>query len=196
MRFGTDYASSRQTQLRPLAEILAGELSTAAGTEGRQVVSGAGQAGDIVLAIDRGLKAGEPIRTIRNRQADQTTDGAHTLVITDRAVSLASITVRWPKARRRSCKPFRATSKGCTCRSLQIKDWPHADYCAAMLDVGRQDHPIEAIKQMIEMCRVYKVRYLHLHLTDDQGWTFPSTKYPQLGSAEFRAHRRQGPARL
>jgi len=37
-------------------------------------------------------------------------------------------------------------------------------------------------------CRMYKVRYLHLHLTDDQGWCFPSTKYPQLGSKNVGTH--------
>ncbi len=76
---------------------------------------------------------------------------------------------------------------------LKVKDWPRADYCAAMLDVGRQDHPIDAIKQLIEMCRLYKVRYLHLHLTDDQGWTFPSTAYPELGRRNVGAHGGKAP---
>ena len=41
---------------------------------------------------------------------------------------------------------------------------------------------------MVQLCRLYKARYLQLHLTDDQGWTFPSTKYPQLGSKNYAAH--------
>ena len=57
-----------------------------------------------------------------------------------------------------------------------------------MLDVARQDHPIDAIKKVVQLCRLYKARYLQLHLTDDQGWTFPSTKYPQLGSKNYGAH--------
>ena len=40
----------------------------------------------------------------------------------------------------------------------------------------------------MQLCRLYKARYLQLHLTDDQGWTFPSTKYPQLGSKNYAAH--------
>ncbi len=74
-----------QAELRPLAEILAGELSRAAGLK-PEVVSGAGQTGDIVLAIDQLLKADEPIHAVRQRRVVQTTDGAYTLVITDRAV--------------------------------------------------------------------------------------------------------------
>jgi hexosaminidase len=71
---------------------------------------------------------------------------------------------------------------------LTIKDWPHADYCGVLLDVARQDHPIDAIKKVVQLCRLYKARYLQLHLTDDQGWTFPSTRYPQLGSRNYAAH--------
>ena len=54
--------------------------------------------------------------------------------------------------------------------------------------MARQDHPIDAIKKVVQLCRLYKARYLQLHLTDDQGWTFPSTKYPQLGSKNYGAH--------
>ncbi len=32
------------------------------------------------------------------------------------------------------------------------------------------------------MCRLYKIRYLHLHLSDDQSFTFPSTAYPQMAT--------------
>jgi N-acetyl-beta-hexosaminidase len=71
---------------------------------------------------------------------------------------------------------------------LVIKDWPHADYCAMMIDCGRQEQPIEWLKKMIETCRLYKVRYVHLHLTDDQGWCFPSATYPQLGSKNHGTH--------
>src|SRR3954449_1499996 len=57
-----------------------------------------------------------------------------------------------------------------------------------MLDVGRPAHPIDAIKKVLEICRFYKARYLQLHPTDHQGWTFPSTRYPQLGSKNYAAH--------
>ena len=58
----------------------------------------------------------------------------------------------------------------------------------SLLDVARQDHSIEDIKKVVQLCRLYKARYLQLHLTDDQGWTFPSTKYPKLGTKNVAAH--------
>ena len=64
-----------------------------------------------------------------------------------------------------------------------------------MVDVGRQDHPVDAMKLMIELCRVYKVRYLHLHMSDDQGWTFPRRSIRSL-ARRITGSRRQGAAGL
>ena len=181
-----------QAQLLPLAKILADELSTAAGLK-PEVVSGAGQAGDIVLTIDQGLKADEPIHAIRQRRLAETTDGAHTLVITDRAVVTGFDYRAAAEGTATLLQAISRDEKGLYLPGLKVKDWPRADYCAAMLDFGRQDHPVESIKQLTEMCRLYKVRYLHLHMTDDQGWTFPSTAYPELGRLNVGAHGGKAP---
>lgn len=174
-------------QLKPLGEVLAGELSKLVGLE-LVVVPHAARAGDIVLKINKDIEANEPLLVVRNREIVRTKEGAHTITIGEQAVV--------------SGFDYRATAEG-TATLLQllgktegavrlpratIKDWPHADYCGVMLDVARQDHPIEAIKNVVQLCRLYKARYLQLHLTDDQGWTFPSTRYPQLGSRNYGAH--------
>lgn len=57
-----------------------------------------------------------------------------------------------------------------------------------MLDVARQANSIEDIRRGILVCRAYKVRYLQLHMTDDQAWTFPSSAYPKLGTMNGSAH--------
>ena len=49
---------------------------------------------------------------------------------------------------------------------------------------------------MIDTCRAYKVRYLQLHMTEDQAWTFPSTAYPELGTLNGSAHGGPRSARL
>ncbi len=176
-----------EEQLQPLAEVLAAEISLVTGLK-LKVTTGAGRAGDIVLQIDRTIRAGEDILMLRKREPVRTADGAHTIAIDQQAVVTGF--------------DYRATAEGSSTilqllgRShggfrlprLTIKDWPHADYCGVLLDVARQDHPIEAIKKVVQLCRLYKTRYLHLHLTDDQGWTFPSRKYPQLGSKNHAAH--------
>ncbi len=38
------------------------------------------------------------------------------------------------------------------------------------------------LRQVIDLCRWYKIRFLQLHLTDDQSFTFPSTAYPKLAT--------------
>ena len=175
------------SRLLPLAEILSDELRVLTGFPWREGAEPA-QPGDIVLRIDPAIRAGEPILTLRDRQPTRLTDGAHRIQIDQIALV--------------SGFDYRATAEGASTilqllaqaneefslPKVSIHDWPHADYCGVMLDVARQDHPPEAIRQVIRLCRLYKARYLHLHLTDDQGWTFPSTKYPSLGAKNYGAH--------
>ncbi len=65
-----------------------------------------------------------------------------------------------------------------------IQDQPECEYRGMMLDVARQWHHIETVKQVVELCRWYKIRYLQLHLSDDQSFTFPSSAYPRLASKD------------
>jgi hexosaminidase len=176
-----------QEQLRPLATVLSDEIARLTDLHLR-VAAGDGRPGDIVLTIDRSLRAGEPILTVQDGRLKRTREGAYRLTVADgaqvegfdyRAVAQGSSTLL--QALGRSGNQVRLPR-------LQIHDWPHADYCAMMVDVARQDHPIAWLQKMVDVCRFYRVRYLHLHLTDDQGWTFPSTRYPKLGSRNYGAH--------
>ncbi len=63
---------------------------------------------------------------------------------------------------------------------MTVKDWPYADYTSIMPDCARQRQPIHVLKTVVDTCRFYKVRYLHLHLNDDSAFTFPSKTYPQV----------------
>ncbi len=65
---------------------------------------------------------------------------------------------------------------------MEIDDEPQSEYRAVMIDVARKWHSIDTLEQLIVMCRVYKVRYMQLHLTDDQSFTFPSTAYQKLAT--------------
>lgn len=66
---------------------------------------------------------------------------------------------------------------------MEISDAPDTWYRGVMLDLARRYNSVEDIRQSIILCRLYKIRYMHLHLTDDHAWTFPSTTYPKLGSS-------------
>jgi len=61
-----------------------------------------------------------------------------------------------------------------------IKDQPEFEYRGAMLDVARHFFSIEDIKHYIDQMAKFKYNYLHLHLTDDQGWRIEIKSWPQL----------------
>lgn len=178
---------SATPSLRPLASVLQEEIHLATGIA-LGTAQGKGRKGDIVLEIDPRLKAGAEILCVQGQNLVRNTDGAYLLTVNDRA------TVRG--------FDYRAVAEG-TATLLQaltvqhsmlslpiltIHDWPAADYTGAMADVARQEISIDTLKQTVEACRLYKVRYLQLHLTDDQGWTFPSHAFPQLGTRNSAAH--------
>eukprot|EP00300_Choanocystis_sp_HF-7_P010523 c16991_g1_i2.p1 GENE.c16991_g1_i2~~c16991_g1_i2.p1 ORF type:complete len:664 (+),score=111.49 c16991_g1_i2:37-2028(+) len=72
--------------------------------------------------------------------------------------------------------------------ALHVTDFPDVPYRALLLDLARTQVSVDDIRAAISFCRFYKIRYLHLHFTDDHSWTFPSTAYPKLGSANLGFH--------
>ena len=63
-----------------------------------------------------------------------------------------------------------------------IHDFPDFNFRGVLLDVARQKHDIATIKNIIILCRWYKVNYLQLHLTDGDAFTFPSEAFPKLAT--------------
>ena len=59
------------------------------------------------------------------------------------------------------------------------------DYQGLMVDVARKEHSIETLQQIVDICFFYKTRYLQIHLSDDQAFTFPTEKYPLLNSNSY-----------
>jgi hexosaminidase len=61
-----------------------------------------------------------------------------------------------------------------------IKDKPAYGYRGGMLDVARHFFSVEDLKKYLDVMAYYKMNYLHLHLTDDQGWRIEITSWPKL----------------
>jgi hexosaminidase len=61
-----------------------------------------------------------------------------------------------------------------------ILDYPSYEYRGAMLDVSRHFFGVEDVKQFIDLLAAYKINYLHLHLSDDQGWRIEIKSWPNL----------------
>lgn len=71
-------------------------------------------------------------------------------------------------------------SKSILLSALSINDYPLFKYRGYMLDVARHFFSLDYIKKLIRALSYYKINYLHLHLTDDQGWRCEIEKYPLL----------------
>lgn len=61
-----------------------------------------------------------------------------------------------------------------------IRDWPALDYRGVLLDVAREFQSVPSVEQVIDICRWYKIKYLQLHLNDDQLFVFPTTTFPDM----------------
>ncbi len=71
---------------------------------------------------------------------------------------------------------------GVTAPKLNVNDHPAFAYRGLMLDCARVHHGIDNLKQAVVLARAYKIPYLQLHLSDDQGFTFPSTAFSKLAT--------------
>ena len=67
-----------------------------------------------------------------------------------------------------------------TIPEIEINDAPRFSYRGMMLDVVRHFFPVSDVKRFIDLMALHKFNYLHLHLTDDQGWRIEIPAYPRL----------------
>jgi hexosaminidase len=61
-----------------------------------------------------------------------------------------------------------------------ITDYPAYPYRGVMLDVARHFFGVLEVKRLIEFLACYKMNFLHLHLSDDQGWRIEIKSWPDL----------------
>ena len=153
--------------LLSLGAILADELARLTGLR-PTVLADASRPGDIALRFDAKLK-----------------DEAYKLTVTDRAAVYGGDYNAVATGTATLLQRLRVTAENAALPRLAIDDQPGLKYRAAMLDIARKPHSLAALRQCVEIARFYKVRYIHLHMSDENAWTFPSTKFPQLGKNNF-----------
>ncbi len=151
-------------QLHPLAEILAEEIFLATGLKLASTVARPA-AGDIVLQIDPRLN-GEAY-TLKTGTSVEIRGGNFG------AVAWGTVTL---------LQLLSAESDQVSLPRLSVIDAPATEFRGLLVDVARRYHSLESLKQMVRLCRLYKIRYLQLHLTDDQSFMFPSRAFPQLAT--------------
>lgn len=70
---------------------------------------------------------------------------------------------------------------------LRVNDRAKLPYRNFMIDMGRNPHSLELLKETIDLLWFYKVDSVQLHLTDDQRIAFPSSKFPKLWDGKITA---------
>lgn len=68
-----------------------------------------------------------------------------------------------------------------------LTDAPECSWRGILVDLARNWHDISVVREYVDTCRFFKVKYLHLHFTDDQSYTLPSKAFPKL-STEGRCY--------
>ena len=61
-----------------------------------------------------------------------------------------------------------------------VEDEPRFAWRGVMIDVARHFLPLPDLFRLVDLLALHKHNVLHLHLTEDQGWRFPSARHPRL----------------
>ncbi|MEM9260555.1 MAG: family 20 glycosylhydrolase, partial [Bacteroidota bacterium] len=74
------------------------------------------------------------------------------------------------------------TDRGLFLPAGTVTDMPRYAYRGYMLDVARTFFGVDTVKAVIDRIAPYKINYLHLHLSDDQGWRIQIDSWPKLAT--------------
>lgn len=149
-------------ELLPLARFLSAYIERLTGFKPGTGTK-AGTEGDIILSTAASLKPEEYRMKVGKNALLQGSDY--------QAVALASSTI---------LQAIYETDGKYFIPHLLVQDEPQHEYRAVMLDLARFWHPVETIKETIDLLWFYKIKYLQLHLSDNRRFTFPMEGYPEL----------------
>ncbi len=88
-----------------------------------------------------------------------------------------------------SCVPY-------VCPAVHIEDAPAFAWRGLHIDTARHFFDKDEIIKIMRFMALCKLNVLHLHLTDDQGFRIPITKYPEINRVSTTRAGTQGPAFL
>jgi hexosaminidase len=174
---GTDiYIQGQNAELKQTGQILAANLKSSTGF------------GIDVIAADKTPAPGNIYLTINGTPDKQLGDEGYTLTINDKNIVLSANTaagVFRGVQTIRQLLPARiemtSVQKGpWVIPAGTITDYPAYSYRGAMLDVSRHFFKAEDVKRFIDFLAYYKMSFLHLHLSDDQGWRIEIKSWPDL----------------
>lgn len=148
--------------LVPVANVVAQEIHVLTGITPPVIQQSSGLNGDIVLKLNAALTGTYQSRTtIANTITVEGHDST--------AVAMGSANIS------------QLISSTGVLPNVYIEDNTPTQYAELMLDVARAYNSIQVLKRCIILCRLYKIPFFRLHLTDDALWMFQSLTYPELG---------------
>ncbi|MEM8711203.1 MAG: family 20 glycosylhydrolase, partial [Planctomycetota bacterium] len=62
--------------------------------------------------------------------------------------------------------------------AVRIDDAPANEWRGLMLDLARFPHPVDSVREAIDLAFFFSLNVVHLHLSDDQAFTFPTQLLP------------------
>ena len=80
------------------------------------------------------------------------------------------------------CEPD--SERGIKLPLVEIEDKPDCSYRTLMVDLARKWHPFDTLLGYVDLCYLYKIKFLHLHFTDSQSYTLPSEKFPKIPTVD------------
>ncbi len=75
---------------------------------------------------------------------------------------------------------IKTDNAGISLPKVEILDSPDCAYRAFMVDLARKWHEFDTLLYYVDLCYLYKIKYLHLHFIDTQSYTLPSEKFPKM----------------
>lgn len=171
------FSQAGSAEVRQAAELLAGEIRPATGfalpiTEA--------PAGTDPPGISLGLTGPDPKIGTQGYRLEITTTSASMRAATVEGLRngvQTLIQLLPPKIEARTVQPGPWTLPAGT-----IVDYPRYPYRGSMLDLARYWFPPAFVERYIDAIARYKANYLHLHLTDDQGWRIQIDSWPRLAT--------------
>ena len=62
----------------------------------------------------------------------------------------------------------------------EITDKPDSPYRALMIHIPSHIRTLEEVLHYVDLCYIYKVKFIHLHVADNVAYCLPSKKFPKL----------------
>lgn len=167
-----------------------GQLTIRAGDAIAIPAGDAGAASAAALLVEHAATAGAPRLTLAStngnapirfvRDAAIAGEEAYRLEVTDAGVTIDASGDAGLVYGAMTLLQLLGTGESARLPAVSIADTPRFRWRGVMIDVVRHFQPIEFLQQMVDRMVEVKLNTMHLHLTDDQGWRFPLSRYPQL----------------